>query len=159
MLPCSVLERRRTGSAGLTLQQGSLAMNGKLPAQSRLRAACTLMALAAPYVIPANLLGMQSSAATETAEVPAVVQESADTVYVTFETVEDIERFFEEVHYTPQTWAEGVRELPRMYLTAIGERWKQRTQNELTVQAKKRIFFRPTAGRATETPSSNRSSC
>ena len=64
--------------------------------------------------------------------------------------------FFEEVHYTPQTWAEGVRELPRMYLTAIGERWKQRTQNELTVQAKKRIFFRPTAGRATETPSSNR---
>jgi hypothetical protein len=33
------------------------------------------------------------------------------------------------------------RELPRMYVTEVGERWRQRTQNELTVQAKKRIFF------------------
>ena len=28
-----------------------------------------------------------------------------------------------------------------MYVTEVGERWRQRTQNELTVQAKKRIFF------------------
>lgn len=73
---------------------------------------------------------------------PSAAQEAADTIYVTLETVADIERFFEEVNYTPQTWAEGVRELPRMFLTDIGERWRQRTQNELTVQAKKRIFFR-----------------
>jgi uncharacterized FlgJ-related protein len=100
------------------------------------------MALAALCAIPPKLLGVQSSAATGAAPVPAAVQETADTVYVTLETVEDIERFFEEVNYTPQTWAEGVRELPRMYVTDVGERWRQRTQNELTVQAKKRIFFR-----------------
>lgn len=72
----------------------------------------------------------------------AAVQEVADTVYITFETVQDIERFFEEVNYSPQSWAEGVRELPRMFVTDVSERWRQRTQNEMTVQVKKRIFFR-----------------
>jgi len=71
--------------------------------------------------------------------------QAADTIYVTFETVHDIERFFEEVNYSPQAWAEGVRELPRMYVTDVSERWRQRTQNDLTVQAKKRIFFRAIA--------------
>lgn len=102
------------------------------PALARSTTTSVFMALAALPAIPANLLAVQGTAA----------QEAADTIYVTWNTVEDIERFFEEVHYTPQTWAEGVRELPRMYVTDVGERWRQRTQDELTVQAKKRIFFR-----------------
>jgi uncharacterized FlgJ-related protein len=113
-----------------------------LPTQGRLSVAFTLMALAALPAIPANLVGAQGSAPLGSAPVPSAAQEAGDTIYVTWNTVEDIERFFEEVNYTPQTWAEGVRELPRMYVTDIGERWRKRTQDELSVQAKKRIFFR-----------------
>jgi uncharacterized FlgJ-related protein len=68
--------------------------------------------------------------------------ESADTVYVSFEAEQDIEAFFEETNYSPQHWAEGVREIPRLYITEVGARWRERAQTDLTVLSKKRIFFR-----------------
>ena len=68
--------------------------------------------------------------------------DAADTVLVRFETVGDIEAFFDEVGYGPDHWAAGVREIPRMYVTQVGERWQQRANDSLSVQAKKRIFFR-----------------
>ncbi len=110
--------------------------------------ASVFSALAACAVLP----GCQGDAPrTEDSQtIVEVVPTSAapqdvDTVYVTFETVQDIERFFEEVDYSPQSWAAGVRELPRMYVTEVSERWRQRAQDELTVQTKKRIFFRAMA--------------
>jgi uncharacterized FlgJ-related protein len=84
-------------------------------------------------------------AAPESASPAPLGLDAADTVFVGFETVPEIEAFFEEVSYTPQTWADGVRELPRMYTTQITERWRERTRTELDVQAKKRIFFRAMA--------------
>lgn len=68
-----------------------------------------------------------------------------DTVRVAFGTVEEIEAFLEEVNYSPTQWAQGVREIPRVYVTGLGDRWLERTQNELSVLAKKRIFFRAMA--------------
>jgi uncharacterized FlgJ-related protein len=68
--------------------------------------------------------------------------ETADTIYVSFETEQDIEAFFEEVNYGPAAWAEGVREIPRMYVTEVGARWRERAATDLTVESKKRIFFR-----------------
>lgn len=68
--------------------------------------------------------------------------DAADTIYVSFETEQDIEAFFEEVNYSPQAWVEGVREIPRMYVTEVAARWRERANSDLTVQSKKRIFFR-----------------
>ena len=85
-------------------------------------------------------------ASSESAVPAASATEGAsDTVYVRFETVEDIETFFDEVGYAPSHWAAGVREVPRMYVTEVSQRWRERTDSELTVQAKKRIFFRAMA--------------
>ena len=92
----------------------------KLSVQDGRSTTLTLVVLTALTAIPANLLGVQGSATGGT-RVPSAAQEAGDTIYVTFNTVEDIESFFEEVNYTPQTWAEGVRELPRMFVTDVGE--------------------------------------
>jgi uncharacterized FlgJ-related protein len=113
----------------------------RLNTQNRFSIARALVVCAA---LPGLLFvaGIQGRATTGHPVSSSAVQESADTIYVTFETVHDIERFFEEVNYSPQSWVDGVRELPRMFVTDVGERWRQRAQNELSVQAKKRIFFR-----------------
>ncbi len=67
---------------------------------------------------------------------------SIDTIWVSFETEQDIEEFFERVNYSPRAWAEGVRELPRMFVTEVAARWRERAPTELSVLSKKRIFFR-----------------
>jgi len=49
---------------------------------------------------------------------------------------------FEELEYTPEAWQAGIREVPRLYLTIIGDRWGSTTSKEITVEYKKRLFFR-----------------
>ena len=48
---------------------------------------------------------------------------------------------FEELNYTPEAWQAGIREVPRVYLPIIGDRWGSKSQ-EITVENKKRLFFR-----------------
>lgn len=74
---------------------------------------------------------------------PAVdVDVAVDTFYVSFETEQDIVDFFVEVNYSPEAWAAGVREVPRLFVTEVGARWGERANTDLTVLAKKQIFFR-----------------
>ena len=58
---------------------------------------------------------------------------------------QDILNLFEKLHYMPETWQAGIREVPRVYLTIIGERWGSTTSKEISVDLKKRIFFRTIA--------------
>lgn len=58
---------------------------------------------------------------------------------------QDILDLFEELNYTPEAWQAGIREVPRVYLTAVGDRWREKTVNEITVLLKKRLFFRALA--------------
>ena len=88
------------------------------------------------------MLAVGAVASVSALAAEANAQETSDTVYVRFDTVEDIEAFFEEVDYSPGHWAAGEREIPRMYVTEVSERWRERSNDELTVEAKKRIFFR-----------------
>jgi uncharacterized FlgJ-related protein len=57
----------------------------------------------------------------------------------------EVGELFEEIGYTPETWAAGIREVPRVYLTTIAPRWRDRVSAEVTVLEKKRIFFRSLA--------------
>jgi len=54
----------------------------------------------------------------------------------------DILDLFEKLNYTPEAWQAGIREVPRVYLPIIGDRWRSTTANEITVELKKRLFFR-----------------
>ena len=54
----------------------------------------------------------------------------------------DILDLFEELNYTPEAWQAGIREIPRVYLIIIGERWGKTTTKEIDVLLKKQLFFR-----------------
>ena len=57
----------------------------------------------------------------------------------------DILALFEKLNYTPEAWQSGIREVPRVYLPLIGEKWGAGRSDELTVDNKKRLFFRTSA--------------
>jgi uncharacterized FlgJ-related protein len=99
----------------------------------RIGAGCTLLLLAG--------LTSCSGGANEGTDPAAAM----DTIYVSFETEADIEAFYEEVNYSPQAWADGVREVPRMFTTEVSARWNERSPTDLSVLSKKRIFFRAMA--------------
>jgi uncharacterized FlgJ-related protein len=54
----------------------------------------------------------------------------------------DMLDLFEELNYTPEAWQAGIREIPRIYLPLIGEKWGSKTTKEITIENKKRLFFR-----------------
>lgn len=72
----------------------------------------------------------------------------------------DMLELFEELNYTPEAWQAGIREVPRVYLPSIGEKWGTTTTKEITVENKKRLFFRgmaPLVLRANELITKDRS--
>lgn len=54
---------------------------------------------------------------------------------------EELLAFFEKLNYTPEAWQQGIREVPRIYLMAVGGNWRVNSQN-IEVIHKKHIFFR-----------------
>lgn len=53
----------------------------------------------------------------------------------------DIIKLFNEIGYTSERWQEGIREVPRIRITNIPERWKKISPS-IPVKDKKNIFFR-----------------
>lgn len=62
-----------------------------------------------------------------------------------FTSYTEVSELFEELGYTPETWQAGIREVPRVYLTTVAPRWRERVSKEVSVLTKKRIFFRALA--------------
>ena len=62
-----------------------------------------------------------------------------------FSSYEQVQVLFDKLEYTPEAWQAGIREIPRVYLTEIASRWRDTVSKEVTVQTKKRIFFRALA--------------
>jgi uncharacterized FlgJ-related protein len=65
-----------------------------------------------------------------------------DSSKITIGSYQDLLELFDRLDYTPETWQAGIRVIPRVYLTIIGDRWGTTTTKEITVLHKKRIFFR-----------------
>jgi Bax protein len=65
-----------------------------------------------------------------------------DSSKVEIGSYKDVLDLFEKLNYTPESWQAGIREIPRVYLTTIGERWGSSTTKEITVLNKKQLFFR-----------------
>ncbi len=59
-----------------------------------------------------------------------------------FSSFTEVEGLFEERGYTPENWQKGIKEVPRLYLSHIPERWRSATSQTISVQKKKQIFFR-----------------
>jgi len=59
-----------------------------------------------------------------------------------FTSYTQVEELFAELGYTQENWDSGIREIPRLFLTEIPERWRSSTAQSVTVQKKKALFFR-----------------
>ena len=53
----------------------------------------------------------------------------------------DVLKLFDEIGYTADRWQSGLREVPRIELTRIPQRW-QKQSSRIPVKDKKRVFFR-----------------
>jgi len=62
-----------------------------------------------------------------------------------FTSYVEVGKLFEKLNYTPEAWQKGIREVPRVYLTTIAPRWRDRVSKDVSVLEKKRIFFRTLA--------------
>lgn len=71
--------------------------------------------------------------------VPVHGQEQIDTPIRSYK---DVLTLFKKLNYTPEAWEAGIREIPKVYLSDIPERWGTTGSKQVTVQDKKRIFFR-----------------
>ena len=58
-------------------------------------------------------------------------------------TYTDVLKLFDEIGYTADRWQAGIREVPRIKLTRIPERW-QKQSSHIPVKDKKNVFFRLT---------------
>jgi Bax protein len=54
----------------------------------------------------------------------------------------DLFALFDRLGYTPKAWHSDMREIPRVYLADIPDRWRDRNSKDFSVQDKKRVFFR-----------------
>ncbi len=59
-----------------------------------------------------------------------------------YDSPEQLEELAKSLNYTPESWQAGVREVPRLYITKIPSRWRDKTSDEMPVVEKKRAFFR-----------------
>lgn len=65
-----------------------------------------------------------------------------DKKEIPIRSYKDVLALFDKLNYTPAAWKSGVREIPRVYLSDIPETWGKTGSKQVTVQDKKRIFFR-----------------
>jgi uncharacterized FlgJ-related protein len=59
-----------------------------------------------------------------------------------FESYTEVLELFDRLQYTPEAWQAGIREVPRVFITKIPERWRNETTQKIDVTLKKRLFFR-----------------
>ena len=71
--------------------------------------------------------------------------DNATLTELEFRNYKDMLDLFEKLNYTPEAWQAGIREIPRVYLPIIGDRWGSTSSKEVTIENKKRLFFRALA--------------
>ena len=101
---------------------------------------CVGMRISVICVVVFLLLGCSDSRkeAKHETEIFAEKPRTSRTVYTT--STDDIENVFNDTNYSLKHWNEGVREIPRIYLTAISSRWRTQALT-MGTKAKKAFFF------------------
>lgn len=73
---------------------------------------------------------------------PLVAQLKPSDERVPIKSYKDLFVLFDRLGYTQKAWQAGIREVPRIYMSDIPDRWSEKTSKEITVADKKRLFFR-----------------
>jgi uncharacterized FlgJ-related protein len=72
----------------------------------------------------------------------AMVKNAEHTQKQEIGSYKDVVDLFKRLNYTPEVWQAGIREIPRVFLTTIGDQWGKTTTKEIDVLLKKQLFFR-----------------
>ena len=72
----------------------------------------------------------------------ATLDSADDSLKMAIGGYKEVLDLFEKLNYTPEAWQAGIREIPRVFFTKIGDRWGNTTSKEITVLQKKQLFFR-----------------
>jgi Bax protein len=59
-----------------------------------------------------------------------------------FGSWQELAAYYEKVGYTETQWDEGLREVPRLFMTNMPSRWRNTSSKEVEVRIKKELFFR-----------------
>ena len=73
---------------------------------------------------------------------PLLAQVTPADEKVACRNYKDVLALFDRLGYTQKAWQAGIREIPRVYLADVPDTWHERSTKELSVAAKKRLFFR-----------------
>ena len=73
---------------------------------------------------------------------PLLAQVTPADEKVACRNYKDVLALFDRIGYTQKAWQAGIREIPRVYLADVPDTWRERSTKELSVAAKKRLFFR-----------------
>ena len=89
-----------------------------------------------------HLNGMDTIIFSDPQNYSMTLDKSEATSNVEIRSYKDMLVLFEKHNYTKESWQAGIREVPRIYLPIIGDRWGPTTSMEITIENKKRLFFR-----------------
>ena len=123
-----------------------------------------LTSLRSNYSVPVFLLSMLimqscSNSPELDADIIAATGGEPNPKIVPFSNYKQILELFNELNYTTEAWQAGIREVPRIYLSEITDRWSKVTTKEIDIPLKKKLFFRaigPLALRSNELILQNR---
>jgi len=74
--------------------------------------------------------------------VPMFAQVTPTDEKVPCRNYKDVLALFDRLGYTQKAWQAGIREIPRVYLADVPDTWRERSEKELSVADKKKLFFR-----------------
>ncbi len=73
---------------------------------------------------------------------PLLAQVKATDERVPCRDYKDVFALFDRLGYTQQAWQQGIREVPKVYLSDIPDRWREQGSKTISTADKKRLFFR-----------------
>lgn len=93
----------------------------------------------AALTISATSLFLSSNA---DADITLPIPDTNEIIRVELHGYDQLASFFDDLGYTPAQWDAGERTIPRLFLQNIPNAWRDEIADQLTVTAKKRVFFR-----------------
>ena len=92
------------------------------------------------YLISLFILLIFTACAQDQHEKKEVAQVPKERT-VKIASIDELEKLFNDINYTSASWQAGLREVPYIYFSTVGNDWKK-TSSILPVKEKKNIFFR-----------------
>jgi Bax protein len=96
------------------------------------------------YLLLLGLMLTQSCSSSPALDADIIAASGGETnpKVIPLSDYKQVLELFDELNYTTEAWQAGIREVPRVYISEITDRWSKVTTKEIDVNLKKKLFFR-----------------